>query len=79
LVFFSEICTGRFTEFSHDMRATDVTVEDEKTITISRMEYDGEGPAAWWILGRADDDSYQREFIDLDKDSYVIIPDEDGG
>ncbi|XP_021967024.2 uncharacterized protein LOC110862158 [Folsomia candida] len=53
----------------------DITLMSEKKMMIKNLEYTGEGPAAWFMVGKEEDD-YTKEFTDLDG---VIIPDENGG
>jgi len=53
----------------------DVTLLSNQKIKIEDLRYTGEGPAAWFMIGK-DEDDYNQEFTDLDG---VIIPDENGG
>lgn len=62
---------GSFDSYAHQLSG-EVTLLDDKTMEISNLNYDGTGPAAWFMLGKTSRSTLP-EFIDLDG---TIIPDE---
>jgi len=65
------VSLGDFTSYAHQLRG-EVTLLDDKTVQISGLNYDGTGPAAWFMVGTTERSSLP-EFIDLDG---TVIPDE---
>jgi hypothetical protein len=59
----------------NDVSSEEVMLMSNKKMKIKELSYTGQGPAAWFMVGK-DPDNYNEEFTDLDG---VIIPDENGG
>ncbi|ODN06079.1 Protein Skeletor, isoforms B/C [Orchesella cincta] len=59
----------------NDVDSEMITMMAPNKLMIRKFEYNGDGPAAWFMIGKEKDD-YNEEFANLDG---VIIPDEDGG
>ncbi len=58
----------------NDVDSEMITIMSPKHLMIRKFEYNGDGPAAWFMVGKYKDD-FAEEFADLDG---VIIPDEEG-
>jgi len=65
------VSLGSFETYAHQLGG-EVTLLDEKTMEISGLNYDGTGPAAWFMLGKTAR-SRLPEFIELEG---TVIPDE---
>jgi len=62
---------GEFISYDHGL-AGSVLLLDEKTVQIKGLNYEGEGPATWFMVGRTERASLP-EFLDL---KGTVIPDE---
>lgn len=58
----------------NDVDSDMITIMSPKHLMIRKFEYNGDGPAAWFMVGKYEDD-FAEEFANLDG---VIIPDEEG-
>ena len=69
-----KVTIGSFRSYAHDLGG-EVTLLDEKTIEITGLNYDGAGPAAWFMIGNTDRSSLP-EMGELDG---TVIPDDNEG
>lgn len=58
----------------NDVESDMIEMMSPNQVMIRKFEYNGDGPAAWFMVGKEKDD-YNEEFANLDG---VIIPDEEG-
>lgn len=58
----------------NDVDSEMITMMNPRQIMIRKFEYNGDGPAAWFMVGK-EKDEYNHEFANLDG---TIIPDEEG-
>jgi len=58
----------------NDVDSDMITMMRPNQLMIRKFEYNGDGPAAWFMVGKEEDD-YNQEFANMDG---TIIPDEEG-